>query len=46
MRLLRRIGFLLLLLASSALAAEPAALSDVRVWGSPDSTRAVASESV
>ena len=41
MRLLQRIGFLLLLLASSVLAAEPAALRDVRVWGSPDSTRVV-----
>jgi N-acetylmuramoyl-L-alanine amidase len=41
MRLLRRIGFLHLLLAWSALAAEPAALRDVRVWGSPDSTRVV-----
>jgi N-acetylmuramoyl-L-alanine amidase len=41
MRPLQRIGFLLLLLASSALAAEPTALRDVRVWGSPDSTRVV-----
>jgi N-acetylmuramoyl-L-alanine amidase len=41
MRPLQRIGFLLLLLASGAMAASPAALKDVRVWGSPDSTRVV-----
>jgi N-acetylmuramoyl-L-alanine amidase len=41
MRPLQRIGFLLLLLAPGAMAASPAALKDVRVWGSPDSTRVV-----
>ena len=41
MRPLQRIGFLLVLLASGAMAASPAALKDVRVWGSPDSTRVV-----
>ena len=41
MRPLQRMGFLLLLLASGATAASPAALQDVRVWGSPDSTRVV-----
>ncbi len=38
---MRRIGFLLLLLASGSAAAQAAALKDVRVWGSPDSTRVV-----
>ena len=38
---MRRIGFLLLLLASGSTAAQAAALRDVRVWGSPDSTRVV-----
>ena len=38
---MRRIGFLLLLLASGSAAAQAAALRDVRVWGSPDSTRVV-----
>ena len=41
MRLLQRIGFLVLLLASGSAAAAPAALKDIRVWGSPDSTRVV-----
>ncbi len=36
-----RIGFLFLLLAAGATAAQGAALKDVRVWGSPDSTRVV-----
>lgn len=41
MRPLQRIGFLLLLLASGSAAAQAVALKDVRVWGSPDSTRVV-----
>ena len=41
MRPLQRIGFLLLLLASGSAAAQAVALKDVRVWGSPDSTRLV-----
>jgi N-acetylmuramoyl-L-alanine amidase len=41
MRPLQRIGFLLVLLASGPAAAQAAALKDVRVWGSPDSTRVV-----
>ena len=41
MRLLQRIGFLVLLLASGSAAAAPAALKDIRLWGSPDSTRVV-----
>ncbi|HWN05761.1 MAG TPA: N-acetylmuramoyl-L-alanine amidase [Steroidobacteraceae bacterium] len=36
-----RIGFLFLLLAAGSTAAQAAALKDVRVWGSPDSTRVV-----
>ena len=36
-----RIGFLFLLLAAGSTAAQGAALKDVRVWGSPDSTRVV-----
>jgi N-acetylmuramoyl-L-alanine amidase len=38
---MRRIGLLLLLLASGSTAVHAAALKDVRVWGSPDSTRVV-----
>ncbi len=38
---MRRTGFLLLLLATGPMAAHAAALKDVRVWGSPDSTRVV-----
>jgi N-acetylmuramoyl-L-alanine amidase len=41
MRRLQRIGLLLLLVASGAAGAAPAALRDIRVWGSPDSTRVV-----
>ena len=41
MRSLQRIGILLLLLASGSAAAQAVALKDVRVWGSPDSTRLV-----
>ncbi len=41
MQPLKRIGFLLVLLASGPAAAQAAALKDVRVWGSPDSTRVV-----
>jgi len=41
MRSLQRIGFLLLLLASGSAAAQAVTLKDVRVWGSPDSTRVV-----
>ena len=41
MQPLQRIGFLLVLLASGPAAAQAAALKDVRVWGSPDSTRVV-----
>src|SRR5687768_11418696 len=41
MRPMRRIGLLLLLLASGSTAVHAAALKDVRVWGSPDSTRVV-----
>src|SRR6188768_3210442 len=41
MRVLQRIGFLVLLLASGSAAAAPATLKDIRVWGSPDSTRVV-----
>jgi N-acetylmuramoyl-L-alanine amidase len=41
MRVLQRIGFLVLLLASGSAAAAPASLKDIRVWGSPDSTRVV-----
>jgi len=41
MRPMGRIGFLFLLLAAGSTAAQAAALKDVRVWGSPDSTRVV-----
>jgi N-acetylmuramoyl-L-alanine amidase len=41
MRPVERIGILLLLLASGSAAAQSPALKDVRVWGSPDSTRVV-----
>jgi N-acetylmuramoyl-L-alanine amidase len=41
MRPMGRIGFLFLLLAAGSSAAQAAALKDVRVWGSPDSTRVV-----
>jgi len=41
MRPMGRIGLLFLLLASASMAAQAAALKDVRVWGSPDSTRVV-----
>ncbi len=41
MRVLQRIGFLVLLLASGSAAAAPVTLKDIRVWGSPDSTRVV-----
>ena len=41
MRPMGRIGFLFLLLAAGSAAAQAAALKDVRVWGSPDSTRVV-----
>jgi N-acetylmuramoyl-L-alanine amidase len=41
MRPLQRIGFLVLLLASGSAAAAGAALKDIRVWASPDSTRVV-----
>src|SRR5262245_32795883 len=41
MRSLQRIGFVLLLLTSGSAAADSAALKDIRVWASPDSTRVV-----
>ena len=41
MRPLQRIGVLVLLLASGSAAAAPAALKDIRLWASPDSTRVV-----
>ncbi len=41
MRVLQRIGFLVLLLATGSAAAAPVTLKDIRVWGSPDSTRVV-----
>ena len=41
MRPLQRIGLVLLLLASGSAAAASAALKDIRVWASPDSTRVV-----
>jgi N-acetylmuramoyl-L-alanine amidase len=41
MRPMGRIGFLFLLFAAGSSAAQAAALKDVRVWGSPDSTRVV-----
>jgi len=41
MRPLQRIGLVLLLLASSSAAAASAALKDIRLWASPDSTRVV-----
>jgi N-acetylmuramoyl-L-alanine amidase len=41
MRPLQRIGLVLLLLASGSAAAATAALKDIRVWASPDSTRVV-----
>jgi N-acetylmuramoyl-L-alanine amidase len=41
MRPLQRIALLLLLVATGPALAAPATLRDVRVWGSPDSTRVV-----
>ena len=41
MRPLQRIALLLLLVAAAPAQAAPAALKDIRVWGSPDSTRVV-----
>ena len=41
MRPLQRIALLLLLVATGPALAAPAALKDIRVWGSPDSTRVV-----
>lgn len=41
MRPLRQTALLLLLVASGTALAAPAALKDIRVWGSPDSTRVV-----
>ncbi len=41
MRPLQRIGVIVLLLASGPAAAAPAALKDIRLWASPDSTRVV-----
>jgi len=41
MRALRRMGLVLLLFAPGLAAAAPAALKDIRVWASPDSTRVV-----
>lgn len=41
MRPLQRIALLLLLFATGPALAAPAALEDIRVWGSPDSTRVV-----
>jgi N-acetylmuramoyl-L-alanine amidase len=41
MRLLQRISASLLLLATGAATAAPAALQEVRLWASPDSTRVV-----
>jgi len=41
MRPLQRIALLLLLFAAGPALAAPAALQDIRVWGSPDSTRVV-----
>ena len=41
MRVLQRLGFLVLLLATGSAAAAPVTLKDIRVWGSPDSTRVV-----
>src|SRR5688572_20770822 len=41
MRPLQGIGLGALLFASGSVAAQPVALKDIRVWGSPDSTRVV-----
>ena len=41
MRPMQRIALLLLLFAAGPAFAAPAALKDIRVWGSPDSTRVV-----
>jgi N-acetylmuramoyl-L-alanine amidase len=41
MRALQRIGAFIVLLASGSAAAQTAALRDIRVWASPDSTRVV-----